>query len=90
MYTFRNSGSAYLEIYEPLRQRKIALPEKVWSFIFEQEPAGRKTGLVQSIRQAARSRIQKWSGRETDEYYAAIEDVLSFMETSLEMNDDQP
>jgi hypothetical protein len=89
MYTFGRSGSAYLEVYEPLRQRKLPLPEEVWSFIFEQEPPGRKVGWVQSIRQAAQSRLQKWSGRETAEYYQAIAEVLSFMETSLEMNDDK-
>jgi hypothetical protein len=88
MYTHRRSGSAYLEVYEPLRLRKIPLPEMVWSFIFEKEPPGRKPGFLQSIRQAAQTRIQKWNGRETAEYYQAIAEVLSFMETSLEMNDD--
>lgn len=89
MYTFRRSGSAYLEVYEPLRLRKIPLPEKVWSFIFGQEPPGRKAGFAPAIRQAVGALLLKWSGRETAEYYTAIEDVLSFMEKSLEMNDDQ-
>jgi hypothetical protein len=88
MYTHRRSGSAYLEVYEPLRQKKIPLPEAVWAFIFEKDPPARKPGFVQSIRTAVQTRIQKWSGRETAEYYQTIAEVLSFLETSLEMNDD--
>jgi hypothetical protein len=84
LYTFRQSGSAYHEVYEPLRQKKIPLPDKVWSFIFAQAPPG----FTPSIRQAFQSRIHKWSGRQTAEYYEAIEEVLSFLETSLEMKDD--
>ena len=85
MYTFRQSGSAYHEVYEPLRQKKIPLPDKVWSFIFANEPPG----FAPSIRQAFQRRIRQWSGRETAEYYETIEKVLSFLETSLEMNDDK-
>jgi hypothetical protein len=88
MYTFRQSGSAYHEVYEPLRQRKIPLPDKVWSFIFAQDPPVRKTGFLSSIRQVFQKRIDQWSGRETAEYYEKIEEVLSFLETSLEMNND--
>jgi hypothetical protein len=88
MYTHRRAGSAYLEVYEPLRQRKIPLPDRVWSFIFEKEPPERKPGLVRSIRAAFQTRLQKWSGRETAEYYQAVAEVLTFLETSLEMNDD--
>jgi hypothetical protein len=88
LYTFRQSGSAYHEVYEPLRQRKIPLPDKVWSFIFAQDPPVRKTGFLSSIRQVFQKRIDQWSGRETAEYYEKIEEVLSFLETSLEMNND--
>ncbi len=90
MYTYRHSGSAYHEVYEPLRQKKIPLPEEVWAFIFEEELPRRrkKLGFFQSMRQAGQSQIKKWSGRETAEYYQVVADVLSFMEKSLEINDE--
>ncbi len=89
MYTYRRSGSAYFEVYEPLRQRKIPLPEGVWSFIFSKEPSGGKLNQRQSILQAAQSRIRKWTRRDAAECYQAVDEVLGFMESSLEMNDDK-
>jgi len=89
MYTFRRSGSAYFEVYEPLRQGKIPLPEGVWSFIFAKEPPARKLNRWQSMRQAAQNRIRKWTGHDAAECNLAVDEVLGFMEASLEMNDDK-
>jgi hypothetical protein len=89
LYTFRRSGSAYFEVYEPLRQGKIPLPEGVHAFIFAKGSSVRKLNRWQSIRLAAQNWFRKWTGREAAECHLAVDEVLDFMEASLEMNDDK-
>ena len=66
-------------------------PEHIHTFLFPDEPEKSKRSLeklIQSIRTAPRKWIRRWTGQETAEHYRMIDEVLSFMETSLEMKND--
>lgn len=92
-YSTKQNISANIEMYDALQQGVILLPEHIRTFLFPDEP--KKTGgslkkLVKSIRNTTTKWIHQLTGQETTEYYRMIDEVLSFMETSLEMkNDDE-
>jgi hypothetical protein len=99
MYSSRQQSYAHYEIKEALEQRQIPLPEPVYAFLFSNEPEKSRSTffqnpvralkqILQSIRREAQKKIRRWSGREPAEFYTGIDEVLSFMETTLEINDD--
>ena len=92
-YAVREPGRANLEIYNALKLRQIPLPEPVYTFLFPGSlPASGKTfrQVLQSIRQAPRRWAHRWSGRDLQEYYQSIEEVLAFIESTLEVkNEDE-
>lgn len=102
LYASRQQGFANYQIREALLKHEIPLPERVYSFLFTNEPAtprqtffkhpiGASIQLVNAMRMAPRRWIRRWSGREKAEYYNAIDELLALMETSLEMkSDDEP
>ena len=102
MYFSQQHAAAHFEIKEALEQHQIPLPEHVYAFLFSKEPEESRQTFFQnplryfkqiahSIRLAARKKIRKWTGREVAEYYQAIDEVLSLMETTLEIKyEDDP
>jgi hypothetical protein len=87
-----NQGTSnHFGIHEALQQGKIPLPENIYTFLFSQEPPG-SGGLLkrffQSIRKTPRQWIRQWTGQEKAEHFQMIDEVLHFMETSLEINND--
>jgi Ca2+/Na+ antiporter len=97
LYATEQHTSADFRLYDALQQGKLPLPEQIHLFLFPEEPqpVGRSFSvnirkLVQSIRNTPRKWIHRWTGQETAEHYRMIDETLCFLETSLEMkNDDE-
>jgi len=90
-YATKQHTSADFRLYDALQQGQIPLPERIHAFLFSEEPqpAGRSfKKLVQSIGNIPRTWIRRWTGQETAEHYRMVDEILCFMETSLEMKND--
>ena len=92
MYASKQGITAYFLVAEALRKGEIPLPETVYNFLFadeEEKPA--HLGFKQTL-QSCWFNLRQWmddiSGRNTVEYYRGIEEVLKFMEFSLEIKSD--
>jgi hypothetical protein len=88
MYASKQPETAPFEIYAALQRHQIPLPEHIDAFLYPAEPSGARRSLKQvlhTIRDAPRKRVRRWTGRDVAEYYQSIEDVISFMESSLEL-----
>jgi hypothetical protein len=86
-YSSKQRTSANFGLYEALQQGEIPLPEHIHAFLFPDESQESSRSLkrfVQSIRNAPQKWARRWTGQETAEHYRMIDEVLSFMETSLE------
>ncbi len=92
-YAVNTPGRANLEIYNALKLRQISLPEPVYAFLFPGAlPAsgGSFRQFLQNIRQAPQRLARRWSGRDLEDYYRSIEEVLAYIESTLEVkNDDE-
>ena len=95
LYATKQHTLAGFRLYDALQQGEIPLPEQVHAFVFPQEPQPVKRSfiadvrrLVQSIRNTPRKWIRRWTGQDTAERYRRIDTVLCFLETSLEMRND--
>lgn len=91
MYTSRQSEAPHWEVYEALRQRQIPLPDHIYAFLFPAKPLGGRRSfqqVLQTIWQALRKWARRWKGRDVAEYYQSIEEVLTFMESSMEIKHD--
>ena len=78
-------------IYEALQQGEIPLPENIHTYLFPQEPQksdGLIKNLFQSFRTTPRQWIYQWSGQAKAEHEQMISEVLNFLETSLEIKND--
>jgi hypothetical protein len=81
---------SHFEILEALRERQIALPESIYQFLFSVPPhpkPGLKT-FLKSIWLAPQKWVRHWFKRDQIELYQHTNDVLAFIETSLEINYD--
>jgi hypothetical protein len=91
LYASKQRTSANFGLYEALQRGEIPLPDHIHTFLFLDEP--KETGrsirrLMQTIRNTPQKWIRRWTGQETAEYYQMIDEVLCFIETSLEMKND--
>lgn len=88
LYASKQSTSNDFHVHDALRQGKFPLPENIHSFLFAPEPekaGGPLKRFLQSIPNNLRKWIRQWTGREKAEYYQTIEEVLNFLETSMEI-----
>jgi hypothetical protein len=79
------------EIYDALEQRQLPLPEPIYTFLFPAQSSGAKRSikqLLRDLRDIPRRQIRRWTGREKAEYYQLLEQVLKFMESVMENDDD--
>jgi hypothetical protein len=91
MYTSRQPETPHWEVSEALRQRQIPLPESIYAFLFPRKPLSSRRSLRQvlhAIREAFREWARRRTGQDVAEYYRSIEEVLNFMETSMEISHD--
>jgi hypothetical protein len=89
MYTSRQPDTPHWEVTEALRQRQIPLPDNIYAFLFPPKPLALRPTFrhrLQALSQLPERLSRQWSGRATAEYYRSIDEVLIFMETSLEIN----
>lgn len=92
IYTSKLRASTNFEIYDSLQRGEIPLPERVHTFLFPEETQVSRNPIkrfLQFIQTAPRQWIRKWTGRDVAERYQMIDEVLCFMETSLEINNDE-
>lgn len=87
----RQGASNDFRMYDALQLGTIPLPENIHTFLFPPEPAsgGPLKKFFRSIRRIPRRWIRQWTGREKAEHYQMIDEVLNFIETTLEINNDE-
>ena len=91
LHASNQSTSNNSDIRDALRKGEIPLPAHIHTFLFSQELAmsgGPLKRFFQSVRKTLRQRIRQWTGREKAEHFQLIDEVLNFMETSLEITHD--
>ncbi|HEX2992496.1 MAG TPA: hypothetical protein VHO49_17560 [Anaerolineales bacterium] len=91
LYTSKQSTSNDFRIHTALEQGTIRLPGKIHTFLFAEKPqasGGPLRKFFQSLRTAPQTWIRHWNGQEKAEYDQRIEEVLNFLETSLEIKHD--
>jgi hypothetical protein len=91
-YASKQHTSTNYLLYEALQRGELPLPEHIFTFLFPYEPEKSKrplSKLLQSIRTAPRKWMRRWTGQETAEHYEMIDEVLRFIETSMEMKNDE-
>jgi hypothetical protein len=91
LYASKQRTSTSFILYDALQKGELPLPEHIHTFLFPDEP--KKSGwslnkFMQSVRKAPQKWMRRWTGQETAEYYRMIDETLSFMETSMEMKND--
>ncbi len=91
-YATQQHTVADFRLYDALQQGKLSLPEPIYAFLFPKEPQPvghplmiKIRRLAQSIRNAPRQWMRRWTGQETAERYRMVDEILRFVETSLEM-----
>lgn len=88
MYASEGGAAPNFTFYEALQRGELPLPDPIHTFLFHDEPveAGRSLGkLMRSARRTSRKYLRRWTGQERQEYHCMIDEVLRFMETSLEI-----
>lgn len=91
LFATKKRTAADYRLYDALRQGEIPLPEHIHTFLFPGEPQGARRPIkrfLQSIRRTPKKWIRRWTGQEKAEYHQMINEVLGFVEASLEITDD--
>jgi hypothetical protein len=92
IFTSRQTEAVHWEIDEALRSRRIPLPDGVHAFLFPAGPPEEESSLRRNwraLRRAPGQWIRRLTGRDTAEYYRSIEEVLAYMEYSMEKKHDE-
>jgi hypothetical protein len=90
-YASKHHTSTNYLLYEALQRGELPLPEQIFTFLFPDEPEKSKRSLsklLQSVQAAPRKWMRRWTGQETAEHYQMIDEVLRFIETSMEVKND--
>ena len=91
MYASKHGVVANYLVMESLKKREIPLPEQIYTFLFIDDQVQSKRSLLQQIIwvwQAPWRWMDDHSGRKSAEFYRMIDEVLTYMETSMEIKDD--
>jgi hypothetical protein len=93
LYKTKQRTPVEYRMYEALERGGIPIPERIRAYLFPAEPQKSRrsiTSFFQSIQKAAGVWIRWWTGQESAEHYQMVDEVLRYMEISLEMkNDDE-
>lgn len=88
LYASKQPGKPVIQFYTALKRRQILIPDHIYNLLFEDDTPETQPGLVKTLRAIwhnPRKWIRRWTGRDVQEYHRAIEDVISFMETTMEI-----
>jgi hypothetical protein len=91
LYATKQRTSADFRLYEALQRGEIPLPERIHAFLFPEKPKAAGSSLrklIQTARERSQKWFRRWTGQEAREQERMIAEVLSFMETMLEMKND--
>jgi K+-sensing histidine kinase KdpD len=91
LYATKQSTTNNFGIHDDMQQGRIPLPGNIHTFLFSQESpisGGPLKKFLHSIRNTSQKWIHRWTGQEKAEHYRMIDEVLNFLETSLEINHD--
>lgn len=90
LYAWKQGTPNDFRVNDALQQGTIPLPETVHAFLFPQqpEPVGPLKKFLQAIQKTPRRWIRQWTGQAKTEHDQKIEAILGFLESSLEINDD--
>jgi hypothetical protein len=92
LYASKQHIPASFQLYDALQSGRVPLPEHIRTHLFPEGPQGSRRSirwLLQSIQKTPRKWIRQWTGQEMAEHYRMIDEVLGFMETSLEIKNDE-
>lgn len=88
MYAAKQPEVATFVIYEALRSRQLPLPDKVYNLLFGDEMQETELSWRQRLEWLAGKPgkwLRHWTGRDKADYYQAVEEVLTFMESFMEI-----
>ncbi len=91
VYASTHGIKADFHVLEEFKNGRIALPGKIRNFLFPDEPVPSKNPFKKMqhfIRQAVQSGFYRTAGRRKEAFYQSVCEVMSYMESSLENNDD--
>ncbi len=93
LFRSRISDTTPYEILTALKQRQIPLPEHIYQFVFTDRTTAangpRLQRALRLIQNTPRKWVRRWTGREKAGICQSIEDIISFMENSLEIKNDE-
>jgi len=90
MHALKQSDATPFAVQAALQSRELPLPNPIHNFLFSDE-AEETTLPLQRLRRLANRLVKwlrHWTGRDKAEYYQAVEETLTFMETFMEIQHD--
>jgi hypothetical protein len=81
----------HYQLYDALRRGEMPIPDHIHAFLFSAEPQKKGRSLkklVQFIRSTPQRWLRRWTGQEFADHCRMIDETLDFIETSLEMKND--
>ena len=88
LYVAKQPDASHLAILDALRCRQLPLPDSLYRFLFVDEGQASQLSWRERLqRLAARPGgwIRHWTGHDKADYYRALEEALTFMETLMEI-----
>jgi len=92
IYASEQRTATNFKIYDALQRSEIPLPEHVHAFLFPKETRESRNPIkrsLQFIQKVPHQWVRQWTGQDIAERYRMIDEMLRFMETSLEVNNDE-
>lgn len=92
LYATNQHTTADFRLFAALQSGQIPLPEHIHTLLFTEEPQESKQPikrLPHFIKKTFRKWVRGWTGQERAEHHREIDELLCFMETSLEIKNDE-
>ncbi len=91
LYATKLHTQADFHLFDALRRGEIPLPEPIYIYLFQENQQKKERSIkewIRSLLNNLRLWIHHLTGQEKADHYRMIEEVLCFLETSLEMKND--
>jgi hypothetical protein len=91
VYATKQRASPNFLFYDALQRGELALPEQMRTFLFPgdtQETRGSVRRMLSAAREMPGKWIRRWRGQDAADHYQMIDEVLGFVEASLEVKND--